>query len=136
MHYSFSLNGRRLHAELLGRRTVQETLEFIQALAAEVERTGATRVLLWVRNSLPIFKVEKYGLSNYVKQLAENPQYRVALLASSEEVRRSHEYIEVLARQRHANVRVFRDEADAVDWLEGDATGSPAEGEAAARLAN
>ena len=59
-------------------------------------------LLVSVRNSRPIFKVD---------------QYRIALLADSEELRASHEYIEVLARQQGANVRAFRDEASALDWL-------------------
>ena len=42
---------------------------------------------------------------------------RVALLADAEELRAAHEYIEVLARQQGANVRAFRDEAQALEWL-------------------
>jgi hypothetical protein len=32
-------------------------------------------------------------------------------------VRAAHEYIEVLARQHAANVRAFREEASALEWL-------------------
>ena len=42
---------------------------------------------------------------------------RVALLADSEELRAAHEYIEVLARQQGANVRAFREELPALEWL-------------------
>ena len=42
---------------------------------------------------------------------------RVALLADADEVRASHQYIEVLAAQQGANVRAFRDESRALNWL-------------------
>jgi len=42
---------------------------------------------------------------------------RVARLADSEEVRASHQYIEVLAAQQGAKVRAFQDEARALSWL-------------------
>jgi hypothetical protein len=41
----------------------------------------------------------------------------VVLLADSEEVRASHQYIEVLATQQGAKVRAFRDERRALGWL-------------------
>ena len=41
----------------------------------------------------------------------------MALLADSDEVRASHQYIEVLASQQGARVRAFRDESRALDWL-------------------
>lgn len=50
-----------------------------------------TRFVVWVRNSRPIFTVEQ--------------------------VRASHQYIEVLAAQQGAKVRAFRDEARALSWL-------------------
>jgi len=62
-------------------------------------------------------KVEQYRISEYFKQLAANREVRVALLADSEEVRAAHEYIEVLARQQGANVRAFREEPPALEWL-------------------
>ena len=38
-------------------------------------------------------------------------------LADSEEVRASHQYIEVLATQQGAKVRAFSDEPRALNWL-------------------
>jgi hypothetical protein len=82
-----------------------------------VLKDGDTMVLVSVRNSRPIFKVDQYRIAEQFRSLAANPKYRIALLADSDEVRASHEYIEVLARQQGANVRAFRDEASALDWL-------------------
>lgn len=117
MHYTIAKGNGHLRAELYGRQTVGETQEFIRAVAKEVLKNGDTMVLVSVRNSRPIFKVDQYRIAEQFRRLADNPQYRIALLADSDELRASHEYIEVLARQQKANVRAFRDEASALDWL-------------------
>jgi len=114
MHYTFKQSQDHLRAELFGRQTVEDTLTFIDALITEASRLSATRFLVWVRTSRPIFKVER--LSASFRQLASR-EVRVALLADSEEVRASHQYIEVLAAQQGAKVRAFRDEARALSWL-------------------
>ncbi len=117
MHYRFSRVQDCLRAELIGRESVEETQEFIRAVSEEARKTNCPRILVWVRRSRPIFKVEQYRISEYFKQLAANREVRVALLGDSEEVRAAHEYIEVLARQHAANVRAFREEPPALEWL-------------------
>jgi len=117
MQYKFTLLQDCVRAELSARETVAETQEFIRAAMAEAAKHKCPRMLVWVRRSRPIFKVEQYRISEHFKQIAANPQVRVALLADAEELRAAHEYIEVLARQQGANVRAFRDEAQALEWL-------------------
>ena len=117
MQYKFTLLQDCVRAELSARETVAETQEFIRAAMAEAAKHKCPRMLVWVRRSRPIFKVEQYRISEYFKQLAANREVRVALLADSEEVRAAHEYIEVLARQQGANVRAFREEPPALEWL-------------------
>jgi CxxC motif-containing protein len=117
MHYTIVQGNGHLRAELYGRQTVVETQEFIRAVTKEVLKNGDTMVLVSVRNSRPIFKVDQYRIAEQFRRLAAQPKYRVALVADSDELRASHEYIEVLARQQKANVRAFRDEASALDWL-------------------
>jgi hypothetical protein len=117
MQYKFTLLQDCLRAELVGRESVAETQEFIRLATEEVVKHRCPRILVWVRRSRPIFKVEQYRISEHFKQIAANPQVRVALLADMEELRAAHEYIEVLARQQGANVRVFRDEPSALEWL-------------------
>jgi hypothetical protein len=117
MHFTFEKGTDCLRAELFGRQTVEETQEFIAALMAEVQESGCTAIVICVRNSRPIFRVDQYRIGEQLRRLAAQPEYRIALLADSDEVRASHEYIEVLARQQGANVRAFRDEAAARDWL-------------------
>jgi hypothetical protein len=119
MYYTIKVAHGVLRAELFGRKTAEETQEFIAAVAAEALRTGVTRVLVWVRGSRPIFRVEQYGLSEHFKRAAANPAgYRIALLADAEELRSAHEYVETLARQQGVALRSFRSEAAALDWLE------------------
>jgi hypothetical protein len=116
MHYTFAQARDHLRAELFGRRTAEEALSFVEALAAEARNSAATRVLVWVRNSRPIFKLDAVRISDPFKQLAAR-KVRVALLADSEEMRASQQYIEVLAAQQGARLRAFRDEARALAWL-------------------
>ena len=117
MHFTFEHSQACLRATLYGRQTVEETAQFIEALGAEARKHSASRILISVRDSRPIFKVEQYKISEFFKQLAGN-KARVALLADSDELRAAHQYIEVLAAQQGAQVRAFRDEKRALEWLQ------------------
>jgi hypothetical protein len=114
-----------LRAELYRRETVDETREFIAALAAKARQSGCARLLVSVRNSRPIFKVEQYGISQAFREMARNPALRVALVGDSEGLRSAHQYIELLARQQNVNLRAFRDEAAALQWLSSEVCKSP-----------
>jgi len=85
MQYKFTLLQDCLRAELVGRESVAETQEFIRLATEEVVKHRCPRILVWVRRSRPIFKVEQYRISEHFKQIAANPQVRVALLADTEE---------------------------------------------------
>jgi len=105
-----------LRAELFGRETVQQTREFLGAVAAESIRKQCYRIFIFVHSSRPIFAVEKYGLSSFI-ELAVKYSGKIAILADSAEIRIAHEYIVMLARLRGVNVRSFREEAVAIQWL-------------------
>jgi hypothetical protein len=109
-----------LKAEISDRQTAQETRDFLRSIVEAAAERECTRALVTVKDSRSLFKVEEYGISAYFKLLAANPSYRVALLSNSDEVRASHEYIVLLAKQYGAQVRSFRSEAEAVAWLVGD----------------
>ena len=117
MRYQFTIVQDCLRAEMIGRDTVEETQEFIAAVADEARKTSSSRILIFVRRSRPIFRVEQYRISDQFRALAANPAVRVALLADADELRAAHGYIEVLAQQQGANVRAFRDEPSAIEWL-------------------
>ncbi len=117
MRYQFTLMNDCLRAEMVGRETVEETQDFIAAVADEARKRASPRILVCVRRSRPIFRVEQYRISEQFRLLAGNPGVRVALVADTDELRAAHGYIEVLARQQGASVRAFRDEGAAFDWL-------------------
>ena len=109
--------GNHIRAVLYDRQTALETREFLVAVAAAAQEHQCGRVLVVVRESKPLFKVEDYGISKYFKVLAGNTAYRVALHGDTEEMRVSHEYIVLLAKQHGAQVQSFGNEPDAVRWL-------------------
>ncbi len=109
-----------LRAEMAGRETAAETGQFLKEVAAAMLEHERARVLVVVRESRAIFKVEDYGLSEYFKAMAARPGRRVALVGDSSESYAAHGYIELLARQRGLPVRAFREEAAALEWLRRD----------------
>lgn len=106
-----------LRAELVGRETAEQTHDFLHAVANAAQTHSIRRVLISVRASKPLFRVDDYRIEEFFRLVASVQASRVALLADSEEVRTSHEYIEVLARQCGAEVRSFRAEPEAIAWL-------------------
>ncbi len=122
MHYKIEAARDHLRAELFGRETAEHTHEFLKAVSARSLESGLTRVLILVRNSRPVFRIEKHRIFEFFKLVASNTAYRVAMLGDSEELRASQEYIEVLARQQSAKVRAFREETLALEWLRADST--------------
>lgn len=103
---------------MFNRQTAEETREFLSAVADECIRRRCYRVLISVRSSKPIFTVERYGLSSFI-ELALKHSGQFALLADSRESRIAQEYVVMRARLRGVNVRTFRDEATAAQWLNG-----------------
>ena len=120
MRYSIEARGGYLACSVSRRETAGDMREFLHAVQAACREHACPKILMRVRNSRVIFKPEDYGLSSYVPDLV-SPHCQIALLADSQELNAAHEYIEVVARQQHINARAFRDEADALRWLQGEA---------------
>lgn len=125
MKYTFTARDGYLRADLFDRNTPEETRIFLEALAAQVLKGSHARVLIAVHRSRAIFKVQDYEASSFLQGLAARKSVKVALLADREDVRSSHEYIQLLAGQRGAQVRSFGDDAAAIAWLTGEPAGSP-----------
>ena len=121
MSYRIAPQPGYLRADLLERETAAQTSEFLEALAAAALEHRVTRILINVHTSRPIFKVEQYSASAYLKELARRPWLKVALVATQADLRSAHEYVEVLARQQGASLRSFADTANAVAWLQASA---------------
>lgn len=112
-----AFEGNVIRAELFDRKTAEETRTFLESVLRAAEAHACTRVLIRVSASKPLFKVDQYGIGEYLRLLGENRSYRVALLSDTEETHMSHQYVELLARQHHAAVRSFRNEQAALEWL-------------------
>jgi hypothetical protein len=102
---------------LFDRETVEETQAFLRAAVRDNAICRRPCVLILVRVSKPIFQVVPHRLIEYIEQLSKTSASRIALVGDTRDLHMSHEYIELLARQRRLNVRSFRDEPAALQWL-------------------
>src|SRR5438034_4319113 len=117
MGYRITLDRGVLRAELFGRETIEETKTFFQAVLKASRESRCPRILISVCSSKPVFQLERHGLIEYFRELADKSR-RIALLGDSRDLRLSHEYVEVIAGQHGLNVRSFPDEAAAHRWFE------------------
>ncbi|HZQ75197.1 MAG TPA: hypothetical protein VFB08_19945 [Burkholderiales bacterium] len=120
MEFSIGERAGYLRVDVYRRETAEETKRYLNALAAESERTGCRKVMIWIHASRPIFRVAQYDLADFFRQARAMPGTRVALLGDSHEVRASQEYVQVLARQEGVAARAFIDESAAAAWLTGE----------------
>ena len=115
MTYRIRLEDDYLHAELAYCETVAEMHSFLRATVRNALRSS--NMLIRVRASKPVFHVERDGLLEYFQEIGRLPRQRVALLADTPDLRASHEYLELIARQRGVDVRSFRNEVEALLWF-------------------
>jgi hypothetical protein len=106
-----------LRADLLERQTAEETEAFLKAIGVARRENQRKSVLICVHARQSFFHVEKYHASRFLETLAGLRVVRVALVSRHFEVRLVHEYLEVLARLKHAGLRAFGGEAAAIRWL-------------------
>lgn len=114
MHFTINVDRKVLWADVFRRETAQDMQEFVRTLNAEVQKSGCQRILICVRHSRPFFLADDYA---DLIRLAANPAIRIALVGDSEDLHASHHLVELLTRQRGANVRGFPNEARAYKWL-------------------
>jgi hypothetical protein len=117
MLYRITVESKFLRAELFNRETMEETTAFLDVVSRESDIHGRSKILIYVRSSAPIFHVEYHGFIDCFREIARNPAHQIALLADSSDLYISHEYLELRARQYGLNVRNFRSEAAALEWL-------------------
>ncbi|HEY3077761.1 MAG TPA: hypothetical protein VGJ74_21520 [Burkholderiales bacterium] len=116
MRYTIDIHPGYIKAEMRERETGEETRSFVEAILAALRQHKLPRLLISVRASRPVFKVEQYGLSEALVQVA-GTGLRVAFIADSKEIAMSQQYIALLAQQRGLDFRTFGNEADALAWL-------------------
>jgi len=117
MLYRISSQGDFLRADLYYRENAEEAREFFGAVAQSATRRRCFNVLVSVHHSSPLFTVDRSGFLTELTPLGGDPQHKIALVADSEELDYSHEYLELLGQQHGINVRHFRSETSALEWL-------------------
>lgn len=117
MYYEIIPETGYLRARLFGRESVEETREFMRAVVQANHEHQRAAILIDIRASRPIFHSEPNGIFDYFKRLAGGSSWRIALLGDNAELRLSHEYLALLARQRGMTVWSFQNEAAALRWM-------------------
>lgn len=120
MLYKISIEPSYLKADLFNRETVEETQEFLAIVATSALQHQRTRILISVHSSSALFAVERSGFLARFREVGVDPSHKIALVADTEEMGYSHQYIEQLGRQQGLNVRNFRDERAGLAWFESD----------------
>lgn len=115
MAFKIVLEEDFVRAELTARETVEETKDFLRALAGH--SAAYARFLIHIRHSRPMFRLEQGGLIDVIKLIAPGTEHRIALVADTRDLQVSHEYFELIAQQHRVNLRSFRSVGEAVAWL-------------------
>lgn len=108
-----------LYVAVADRGGPTDARDVLQKVISAAQENAARRLLISVRRSGAIFKVEEYGLSDAIMRFAGLPGLRVAMVGDSMELFASYQYIEVLALQKGLAARAFRSEREALRWLLG-----------------
>jgi hypothetical protein len=116
MLYKITIGPEYLKADLFNRETVNEAQEFFDVVADSALHHRCTRILISVHSSTPLFAVERTGFLARFRGVTGDPSHKIALVADTDELGVSHQYIEALGRQQGMNVRNFRDERAGAAW--------------------
>jgi hypothetical protein len=103
---------------MVGRDTAAETVEFVDAIVDALGAGDVHRLLISIRSSRPVFKVEDWQLSRALDRVMSMPALRVAFVSDTRELGMSQEYIALLGRQRGLSFEAFATEQAAVAWLQ------------------
>jgi hypothetical protein len=106
-----------LSVEIYNRQTDEETRDALAAISAAARKHNCFQILISIHASAPIFKVERSGLLAFFREFGDVSRCRIALTGDSEELRLSHQYIEVVAQTASIRVRGFHSEQAALDWF-------------------
>jgi hypothetical protein len=119
MRYTIEVGPHYIKAEMVDRDTAEETKEFVDAILDALRKHKLLRVLISIRLSRPVYKVESWNLSGALDQVTGLKGLKVAFVADSKELAMSQQYIELLAQQRGLAFKTFNSEQRAADWLTG-----------------
>jgi hypothetical protein len=74
-------------------------------------------MLVSVKSSRPVFKVSGWNISALFDEMAGMGNLKVALVSDMKDLAMSHQYVELLAKQRGLAIRAFDNEQAGVEWL-------------------
>lgn len=117
MRYTIEKLSGYLKAEMTERETAAETAEFVDAIVAALRAESVFKLLISIRKSRPVFKVEDWKLSEALDKVMSIAGLKVAFIADTKEVAMSQDYIALLGRQRGLEFQTFPTEQAAVAWL-------------------
>jgi hypothetical protein len=117
MVYRIATERDYLRADLFNRETAEEAREFFDAVADSATRHHRSRILISVHSSNPMFTVERSGFLTRFTNIGVDPSHKIALIADDQELNHSHEYLVLVGQMHGMNVRHFRDEPSALEWL-------------------
>src|SRR5256886_14931307 len=117
MKYQMTMGGGFLRAELLERKTTEETRAFLQSVVLANVNHRCSRILVHVRLSNPLFTVERHGVLKHFKKIAADPFHRIALLGDIVELGMSHDYVSFVGRQQGIKPPSVLPEGAAVGWV-------------------
>ena len=118
MQYDIRLVDGYLKAEMRGRESADETREFVAAILDAVKAQQVSRVLISIKESRAIFKIEEWKFSEALEDALRIGGLKVAFISDAKDVRMSQEYITLVGRQRGLELEVFASEAEAAAWLQ------------------
>ena len=119
MRYTIEKQAGHLKAEMVERDTAEETAEFVEAIVQALRAGPVDKLLVSIRDSRPVFRVEQWRLSAALDQVMSIPGLKVAFIADTRELQMSQQYIALLGQQRGLQFQAFDSEQAAVTWLAG-----------------
>jgi hypothetical protein len=117
LQVTFEFHPQYLKATVRKRESVEDSKTAAAAIFEHLETRGLTRLLVAAEESDPIFRVELYGLGEWLQRLSALAVEKIALVSDSTELYASHQYIELIAGQRGVALKAFRSQSEALGWL-------------------
>ena len=109
-----------LHARVVGQRTPENVMAFLQQVHAACVRSKRSDVLLEIQMSGA--SLDPFSIFRVISARAEDGAKlgKIAYVESSMSNKKKAKFAENLAMNRRVNVRLFDDVASAARWLEGE----------------
>jgi hypothetical protein len=123
MSYAINVESDCIRAELAGSHTTKQTKDLLRAIA--VFGVTHSSFLIRVSQSTPLLATDPLGLVEYLITAGCAPSHKFALVADDHYVQAAHDRVERIAREYSLNLRSFRTESEARQWLRNESGMAP-----------